>query len=453
MDGLEALRKKLLKKAKEQVREEYTKRDVHIIKAVNLLDDLDSTFNLLAEQIREWYSFHFPELAEIVKDNERYLRLIYEIGGRFEFGSVGHKKIGEFYDNEEGVRQVAEKAKASIGSDIDKLDLDEIKLLALNALNIREERKCLDRYVESAMSKEMPNFSALAGGVLGARLLSKAGSMKKLALMPASTIQVLGAEKALFMHLHKGARGPKYGLLYAHPMLKAAKPWNKGKMARTLSGKLAIAARRDYFIKNESPQLKETEKGLEDRAKELDSRKPKRRAYRAQGIAGGKEMLPEQEGGNESRGRDDGGGWRPRPRIEGRGGTGRKGKPTRYEPRGQHRGGGNYGRPRQGGFGWRGRNKRPDGSAAPRGFGGQERGGKPEGHTAPREFGEQNRGAGHGAGGYARGRHGGIAMRGGHSAQRGFGGQGKPHSGGERHGTPDKKVLHKKEGEKGRRLH
>lgn len=292
MADVEELRRKLLKSAREMVRERYSERDVHIIKAVNLLDDLDAAFNLLAEQIREWYGFHFPELAEIVRDNEKYLRLVYEIGERRNFcGEGAAKKIAGFYDNAEAAEKITGKAGVSLGSEIEGSDISEIRLLALNALNLRDARNYLTKYLEGAMQKEMPNFSSVAGHVLGARILGRAGGMRRLAFRPSSTIQLLGAEKALFRHLREGAKGPKYGLIYAHPLVRAANPWDRGKVARALAGKLAIAAREDYFGKKDISKALNEE--LRKRVSALRGSRPKARSGRFP--ADGK--LPAKAGG------------------------------------------------------------------------------------------------------------------------------------------------------------
>ncbi len=263
-EKISTLRKKLIKKVKEEVKEKYTGRDVHIIKAVNLLEDLDSIFNLLSEQIREWYSVHFPELNELVRDNEVYLKLVFNLGEREKFTE---KNILNYYESKENAKKIVQAGEKSIGSDIEKGDLAELKVLCLNALNIKEERKYLQNYIEESMQKLMPNFSALCGGVLGAKLLAKAGSVRKLAFLPSSTLQVIGAEKALFQSLRSGARGPKYGFLFQHNMVLSAKKWNKGKVARCLAGKLSIAAKEDYFgEKDISAELKNY---LEKRLKEI----------------------------------------------------------------------------------------------------------------------------------------------------------------------------------------
>lgn len=267
-DKIAEIRKKLIKRAKQRVKERYEERDVHIIKAVAILEDLDSIFNLLSEQIREWYSIYFPELNEIVKDNEIYLKLVFNLGEKEGFNE---KNILEYYENKENAKKIDAAAKKSIGSGIEKADLAEIRVLALNALNIKEERGFLVKYIEDSMEKVAPNFTALCGAVIGAKMLAKVGSLRKLAMMPSSTVQVIGAEKALFQHLKKGSKGPKYGLLFQHPLVSAAKRDNKGKIARSLAGKLAIALKEDYFGKKDIS--KALQKKMDERIKGIKESK------------------------------------------------------------------------------------------------------------------------------------------------------------------------------------
>ncbi len=273
MDKVEEMRRKLISAAKRKVQEKYEAKDVHIIKSVNLLEDLDSVANLLTEQLREWYSVHFPELNEIVPDQKEYLALCHYIGER---GNFTAEKVLEHLNNKED-RDTADKivsaAKSSIGSDVSPDDLDEMRSVALNCLNIIEEREAISKYLEQAMQKELPNFTALAGATIGAKMLAKIGSKKKLAFVPASTLQIVGAEKALFLHFRIGVKGPKHGYLYQHPLVKAASHENKGRMARTIAAKLSIAAKMDYF--GSTGNAEDMKKQLEKRAKELSERKHK----------------------------------------------------------------------------------------------------------------------------------------------------------------------------------
>ncbi len=134
-----------------------------------------------------------------------------------------------------------------MGADIAERDLEQIQALAKNVLEFYELRKNMENYVDRTMEEMAPNVRAVAGALLGARLIAIAGSLQTLAMRPASTIQVLGAEKALFRSLKTGARPPKHGLIFQHTLLHDAKRWQRGKIARVIAGKLAIAARADAF--------------------------------------------------------------------------------------------------------------------------------------------------------------------------------------------------------------
>ena len=262
---IEQLRKQLIKKAKKQVQARYSEKDVHVIRAVSVLGDLDSAFNLLAENCIEWYSAHFPELHSVVRDNEAYLRIA-ELGER---QGISAKKLSKLLGESEKAELVEEKAKKSMGSPLPKKALQEIKLLAQNALSLKEERKKLQQFIEVEMEALAPNFSKIAGPVLGARLLAAASGLKQLAMMPSSTMQLLGAEKALFRHLrNKKSKGPKYGLIYGHALVKKMPGKHKGKLARSLASKLVLAARADYFG-SKKDVAKEMLAGLEAREKQL----------------------------------------------------------------------------------------------------------------------------------------------------------------------------------------
>jgi nucleolar protein 56 len=264
---IQQLRKQLIKKAKKQVQAKYSEKDVHIIRAVSVLADLDNAFNLLAENCIEWYSAHFPEMHSVVRDNEAFLKIVSELGER---QAISGKKLSKLLGESQKASLVEEKAKKSMGSPLPKKALQEIKLLAQNALSLKEERKKLQQFIEVEMETLAPNFSEMAGPVLGARLLASASGLKQLAMMPSSTIQLLGAEKALFRHLrNKKSKGPKYGLIYGHPLVKKVPGKHKGKLARSLASKLVLAARADYFGSKKN-LAKEMQKELEQRIKQLE---------------------------------------------------------------------------------------------------------------------------------------------------------------------------------------
>jgi len=266
MNTIEELRKKLIKSAKEKVQQKFETKDVHIIKAVNLLEDVDSVSNLLTEQLIEWYSFHFPELMKYTKDTE-YLQLVHAIGQREKFTAGNVKKI---VLEPKAVEKIVTSAKNSMGSTTNQEDMKQIQSIALNCYSLQQERERLTKYLETQMTREMPNFTELAGAVIGAKLLAKAGGKKKLAFLPSSTIQVIGAEKALFLHFKKGTKSPKYGYLFQHPLIKSALQSNKGRLARSLAAKLSIAARKDYF--GNTSNADNLKKQIEERAKELQAK-------------------------------------------------------------------------------------------------------------------------------------------------------------------------------------
>ncbi len=243
MTKLEALRKKILAQTKKKVEEAYTEKDRYIVQAIEALDDLDAAFNLFVARTREWYGLHFPEVNTLVKDHEKFLRLVVEIGAREE---MDEETLADIL-GENLAKRVARAARESMGTELAGADLDMIRDFAKRVLEIREMRKRLADYIKEQMEKIAPNITALAGPLLGARLIARAGGLKKLALLPASTIQVLGAEKALFRHLTKGTKPPKHGILFQHPWVRTAKWWQRGKIARSLAAKLAIAAREDFF--------------------------------------------------------------------------------------------------------------------------------------------------------------------------------------------------------------
>jgi nucleolar protein 56 len=230
--------------AKLRVKGAAEKRDLVIAQAIQTLDDLDRTVNLFMGRLREWYGVHFPELDRLIEKHETYARLVMNLGYRDNFSLETLEKEGLPKERAENTAEVAEK---SMGADMAEQDLTEIQALSKNVLELYNLRKNVENYVDRTMEEVAPNTRAVAGALLGARLIAIAGSLQNLAMKPASTIQVLGAEKALFRSLKTGARPPKHGLIFQHALLHDAKRWQRGKIARVLAGKLAIAARIDAF--------------------------------------------------------------------------------------------------------------------------------------------------------------------------------------------------------------
>jgi nucleolar protein 56 len=230
--------------AKLRIKGASEKRDLIIAQGIQTLDDLDRTVNLFMGRLREWYGVYFPELDRLVEKHETYSRLVLNIGDR-EGYSVEALETENIPKERAGL--VAKAAESSMGADIAERDLEQIQDLSKNILEFYELRKNMENYVDRTMEEMAPNVRAVAGALLGARLIAIAGSLQNLAMRPASTIQVLGAEKALFRSLKTGARPPKHGLIFQHTLLHDAKRWQRGKIARVIAGKLAIAARADAF--------------------------------------------------------------------------------------------------------------------------------------------------------------------------------------------------------------
>jgi len=229
---------------KMRVRKAVEKRDLVVIQAIVTIDDLDRTVNLFMGRIREWYGLHFPELDRLIEKHETYARLIIDLGRRDSFTSESLEKEGLPKAKCEQIAMVAEK---SMGADLEEPDLAPIQNLCKNALQLYQARQSLESYMDLIMEEVAPNVKSLAGSLLGARLIALTGGLINLAKMPASTIQVLGAEKALFRSLKTGTRPPKHGIIFQHTLIHEAKRWQRGKMARAIAGKLAIAARTDAF--------------------------------------------------------------------------------------------------------------------------------------------------------------------------------------------------------------
>lgn len=202
------------------------KVDIMIVQAIGLLDDLDKEINIYAMRVREWYGWHFPEMAKILNDNLYYARCVLRMGMR------NNCKNCDFSDilSDEGIEQVLKKtAETSMGTEISDGDLMNIKSLCDQVISLTEYRLQLYEYLKNRMSAIAPNLTMMVGELVGARLIAHSGSLINLAKQPASTIQILGAEKALFRALKTKTDTPKYGLIYHASLIGQAAPKNKGR--------------------------------------------------------------------------------------------------------------------------------------------------------------------------------------------------------------------------------
>ncbi|KAI3341463.1 Nop domain-containing protein [Ustulina deusta] len=217
------------------------KVDVMIVQAIKLLDDLDKELNNYAMRVKEWYGWHFPEMDRILNDNLAYARVIMHMGMREDAANTDLSEILP----EDLETRVKAAAEVSMGTEIGEIDLENIKLLAEQVVSFTEYRQQLSQYLTSRMKALAPNTTEILGELVGARLIAHTGSLMRLAKSPGSTIQILGAEKALFRALKTKHDTPKYGLIYHSSLVGQATGRNKGKIARMLAAKAALCLRVD----------------------------------------------------------------------------------------------------------------------------------------------------------------------------------------------------------------
>jgi nucleolar protein 56 len=220
-----------------------SKGDVEIVQIIETLDILKKSISLFSSRMREWYGLHFPELTDkFIEENILIAKIITVLGKRDNFT---YEKINqEFGFKESRIIMLQKLALQSMGADI---DLRIIKKYADEILSLDDFRQELEDYLDALMEQVAPNLFALVGGLIGAKLIAKAGSLKKLAFMPASRIQLLGAEKALYRFLKTGEKRPKHGLIFQWNQIRGSKPWNRGKISRVISGKIGISTKVDFF--------------------------------------------------------------------------------------------------------------------------------------------------------------------------------------------------------------
>ena len=217
-----------------KIKKESASEDKHLIQAINSIAEIDETISKLIERIREWYALYFPEM-DTIRNNETYIRLISQNKTK---ENIIEAKPDAFPEN-----------VLDLEDDINPIDLEIMNRYANSIYELQKTRKELEQYIDAKMEEIAPNLRLLVGSSLGAKLISHAGGLKRLATYPSSTVQIMGAEKAVYRHLKSGDRPPKYGLIYQDPQVRGSKWWNRGKIARMLAGKISLAVRRDVFTK------------------------------------------------------------------------------------------------------------------------------------------------------------------------------------------------------------
>jgi len=293
------------------------KVDVMIIQAISLLDDLDKEINTYSMRVKEWYGWHFPELARILNDNMVYAKLVKALGSRSNIEKVDLSEVLE----EDLIPVVSRAATMSTGSEISDEDISYVQELCDQVLESNEHREQLSDYIKHRMRAIAPNLTVLVGEVLGAKLIARAGSLINLSKQPASTVQIIGAEKALFRALKAKKNTPKYGIIYHASLVGQATPKNKGKISRVLANKTVLSARVDALgddntkmigvenlkkIQNRLMQLEGDNIKFEDTVELLEKYQPPSNvtSYNPSGdivLESNGEPVEEEENGNKKR--------------------------------------------------------------------------------------------------------------------------------------------------------
>ncbi|KAL1595635.1 Nucleolar protein 56 [Nothophoma quercina] len=238
-----------------KVKFSVNKQDNHIIQAIATLDQVDKDLNQFCMRLRENYGWHFPELSKIIQSNDQYAKVVLEIGDKSRLTEDDIHDLAALVDDDEAVATaIVKAARTSMGRDLSAADMEIVMAFAKRTASLAAYRKQLSNYLGTRMGQVAPNLAALIGDTVGARLISKAGSLTNLSKYPASTVQILGAEKALFRALKTKGNTPKYGLIYHSSFIGKTGAKSKGRISRFLANKCSIASRIDNF--SETPTSK-----------------------------------------------------------------------------------------------------------------------------------------------------------------------------------------------------
>jgi nucleolar protein 56 len=247
LEDFESVRKRALGEAKQAMSEAYSTEDHALIQAINSYLELSKSNNLIAQRLTEWFGIYFPE-AKI--ESQKQIAQLSIIFADSESGEITESEVESVLEDKEKSKHLHSKMKSTKGRSAEVEEKAALKSFALSVNTTTGTLEMLDKYIEDAAKRIMPNTTYLTDSKTAAELLSKAGSMERLASMPSSTIQLLGAEKALFKHIKFGSKPPKYGILFKFSVVNMARYDLRGKIARAYAAKIAIALKADHFSKN-----------------------------------------------------------------------------------------------------------------------------------------------------------------------------------------------------------
>lgn len=241
----EELRERMIKKAKEGIRSAYTNEEYALIQAINAYLETNKSYNLAFERLSEWYGLYFPEIK--IGNARTLAELVGVLNSRSD---ISKDKILSVLKDEQKSAEIYNKAVSTIGREMNDNESKAVLEFARMAIQMYDTMDGLESYIKAASNALMPNATYLTDEKIAAELLSKAGSLERLASMPASTIQLLGAEKSLFKHIKFGSKPPKYGILFKLPEISTGQREKRGRIARAYATKITIALKADFYTKN-----------------------------------------------------------------------------------------------------------------------------------------------------------------------------------------------------------
>jgi nucleolar protein 56 len=222
----QSLRKRCISETKSKIRQSVN-YDNLIIQAVSSNEDLEKIINMVVTRLREWYSLYNPEFPRSIQSDAKFVELI-----------LRKDKCSLLKET---------NTLQTMGADLRKIDIDAILYLTKQAENLIALQDQQKDYIESILRQHCPNTLEVLGASLTAKFIHHAGSLRRLAITTAPVVQIMGAEQSLFKHMKKKGKCPKYGILYAHPLINRVKKQNRGKMARAIADKASLAMKLDFF--------------------------------------------------------------------------------------------------------------------------------------------------------------------------------------------------------------
>lgn len=241
---IESMRKKMISAAKAGIKSSYESEEFALIQAVNAINEIDRSHNLMFERLGEWYGIYFPEVN--INNPSTLTKLVSLVTSK---NGIDINEVEKIVGTNESAKDITDKMSNTIGRVMAQEERSVILTYAKLTEQMGELRETLESYINSATKRLLPNTAYITDNMVAAELLSKAGSLERLVIMPAGTIQLLGAEKALFKHIKFGSKPPKYGVLFRLPAISNARRDIRGKLARAYSAKIATALKADIITK------------------------------------------------------------------------------------------------------------------------------------------------------------------------------------------------------------